>query len=533
MADTLDDLEHVMGPDFGFGYDDKLGDPNVKPKVPPPPRELPQERTPESLVITFPEQQQFLEWLSVQLVAVKPSTNLDNPFANFSSSVAENRTYTCKEDPRTASRMLLNGLVPGTKYIARLVVNNPSGTVNGKPSEVLLTPPVAPEAPKVKAVMTKFDAQLHFTFPALGQNLTRLIVQCVEEGDGVVAFEDHERVIEAFVPSPQIATECVVERLRPGTRFIARLVCTNEAGMALGSVTEPVITHPRAHQLVEDVTRRTSTQVVFRFDDHGQSLTVLRMLCVRGKGKDFSNATAVDIPNPQTTTRCIVTKLEPNVLYSFRLYAENESGGQMGPICQVRTIEYSPELNDKSGWLYEMPDMSGRKTLGRRLSLRKTRPKRAFYVLDAKLLTWYDEPEGKELGFMHLGKVAEIAHEAGTSEFVMHLKTGKQRHFNVESVDPNVTSEALCTSWVGSLRGAIEGRPSATMSRQDSTTSGGGRSSRNGTTAPAPAASTTSPATATASQPAPPAADSSAPNESSSLPAQEVFEEEDDESFGF
>jgi hypothetical protein len=36
---------------------------------------------------------------------------------------------------------------------------------------------------------------------------------------------------------------------------------------------------------------------------------------------------------------------------------------------------------DKSGWLLEMPQFEGKKTLGRRLSIRKTKPKKFWSVL--------------------------------------------------------------------------------------------------------------------------------------------------------
>jgi len=36
---------------------------------------------------------------------------------------------------------------------------------------------------------------------------------------------------------------------------------------------------------------------------------------------------------------------------------------------------------DKSGWMYEVPKMDGKKTLGRRLSSRsKSKPKKYWYV---------------------------------------------------------------------------------------------------------------------------------------------------------
>ena len=134
-----------------------------------------------------------------------------------------------------------------------------------------------------------------------------------------------------------------------------------------------------------------------------------------------------------------------------------------------------------------MPDMSGKKTLGRRLSFKRAKPKRFFYVLDAKLLTWYQEPKGKELGFIHLGKVSSIDHDAHGISFTVHMKDGTRKDFSVESVDPNVTSHDMCADWVEALQSAIAHRPSSGVASRQTSVSGRG----NGTEAVPPSTSST------------------------------------------
>lgn len=105
-----------------------------------------------------------------------------------------------------------------------------------------------------------------------------------------------------------------------------------------------------------------------------------------------------------------------------------------------------------------MPRMDGKRTLGRRLSFRKNKPKRFFFVLDGKLLTWYDEPKGTELGFAHLGKALTLEPE-DIASFSIHFNDGTVKQLLAESTNPNVSSEDLCTSWKIAIKSAIDGKP--------------------------------------------------------------------------
>lgn len=82
------------------------------------------------------------------------------------------------------------------------------------------------------------------------------------------------------------------------------------------------------------------------------------------------------------------------------------------------------------------------------------------YVLDGKLLSWYNEPEdSEEVGFIHLGKVKEVTSEvkAGSGVLKLHLKDGKVMELMVESADPNLSTEDLSKQWASSIEGSILG----------------------------------------------------------------------------
>eukprot|EP01147_Barroeca_monosierra_P006168 gene6168-9210_t len=342
MGDELADLPAIMGKDFGYGYDDSLGDPNIKPRIPPAPKEIEEKRTAETAFFIFPAQQQFIDKLIIQLVAINDSSDLSNPFSGFSTSVEQNRSFSCTTNPRTTTQMTVKGLMPGTKYVARLVITNPSGTAAGKPADMFMTLPRAPPAPTVVPKLVDGDCQLEVSFPEHGQHLTRLVVQCIEDSEPDSSFDDHEKVIEAVVMNPETSTSRAVERMRPGTRYKVRLFAKNSAGQVSGVVSSSSLTYPRAHQLIENISERTSTTIGFVFDNHDQELTRLSILFIPNKSKDpnkdFVDAICHDIPDPQSARRCKVCNLKPDVTYSFRLRAENHSGFQDGPISQIKTI---------------------------------------------------------------------------------------------------------------------------------------------------------------------------------------------------
>merc|ERR1711871_1026806 len=140
----------------------------------------------------------------------------------------------------------------------------------------------------------------------------------------------------------------------------------------------------------------------------------------------------VPIANPQTATEFKVTKLKPNSKYVFRLAAKNKSGISIGTVLgPITTVEYAPEMNDKSGWMTEMPKMDGKKTLSRRLSSRKKEAgNKYWYIIDGRLLTWFTDIKGEEVGFLHLSKLKRITYvpdaDGQARQFSLLLKNGQK-----------------------------------------------------------------------------------------------------------
>jgi hypothetical protein len=84
------------------------------------------------------------------------------------------------------------------------------------------------------------------------------------------------------------------------------------------------------------------------------------------------NGKSQEIKDPQNATDSLVSGLEGNKKYVFRLLAENKSGRNVGPILgPITTVEHAPDMLDKSGWMTILPKNSGKKTLSRRMSMKK------------------------------------------------------------------------------------------------------------------------------------------------------------------
>lgn len=116
---------------------------------------------------------------------------------------------------------------------------------------------------------------------------------------------------------------------------------------------------------------------------------------------------------------------------------------------------------DKSGWMYEVPKMDGKKTLGRRLSSRsKTKPKKYWYVIDGRLLNWFTDTNAKEeVGFLHLSKLKRITYvpdsDGQARQFALVLKSGQKMTLECDSSDPNVTTHDYTLSWMGAIQKAL------------------------------------------------------------------------------
>eukprot|EP00047_Mylnosiga_fluctuans_P011015 m.19282 g.19282 ORF g.19282 m.19282 type:complete len:318 (-) comp3420_c0_seq1:62-1015(-) len=142
-ADNLDDIEDHMGEDFGFGFDPEIGDPNVPPRTPQAPTDLPHQRTATSITLTWEPQRQHLVSLVIQAMPAELAAPVD-PFGNFSLKKT-GCVFLEVGDPQLASQMTFSDLKPGAEYIFRLVARNPRGTTNGHPSAPIMTLEYSPE----------------------------------------------------------------------------------------------------------------------------------------------------------------------------------------------------------------------------------------------------------------------------------------------------------------------------------------------------------------------------------------------------
>merc|ERR1719460_2317586 len=117
---------------------------------------------------------------------------------------------------------------------------------------------------------------------------------------------------------------------------------------------------------------------------------------------------------------------------------------------------------DKSGWMTIVPKMDGKKTLGRRLSSRsKAVGKKYWFVIDGRLLEWYEKIDGEEVGFLHLSKLKRITYvpdaDGQARQFSLILKSGEKTTLECSSTDPNLSTHDYCMGWMGAIQKALSG----------------------------------------------------------------------------
>ena len=142
-VDELDDLADAMGDDFGFGFDDEEGDPNIKPVVAKPPEEKELERTSTSCTFTWPPMRQTLTNLYLQAAPYNAGKKKTG-FADFDLTSKGGGKQQKINDPATSTGTILPELEPSTQYQFRLVCINPAGESVGEataPIETLGTYP--------------------------------------------------------------------------------------------------------------------------------------------------------------------------------------------------------------------------------------------------------------------------------------------------------------------------------------------------------------------------------------------------------
>lgn len=429
----------------------------------------------------FPAQKQFLEKLVVQAFPCRsiPSflkTGVIDPkvFEGFSTAESVGGRIESPEDPRKGTSVTFKALNEGEPYIFRLVCTNPTGTSYGQPTTTpTYTLPPTPAAPTFGYASVK---TINIKFPPCGSSLRQIsklgIEMAVWCADPFGPENKKKGLLEDKDANIAVRTTGLIRSLKAGTSYVFRLVVTNSSGSVTGPASKPMKTLPKApNPPREEVTGRTDKEVSLKFDKCGHEISKLTLQYAILKGRSTfedlkkNGGKEVTLANPQEVCAYVVKGLKPDTNYVFRLIAHNSSGKSTGQILgPIKTITFTPEMLDKSGWLYELPGGNSKVTLGRRLSLKKTETPKYWYTIDGKLLSWSATIDGPEINFLHLGKVAQVAESGNTLEITLKKPEGKKKEpkklaLMGESDDPNVSSEDLIKSWVKAIQEAIVGRP--------------------------------------------------------------------------
>lgn len=226
---------------------------------------------------------------------------------------------------------------------------------------------------------------------------------------------------------------------------------------------------PITPPLLEVISAREHDSVQFVWKPLGQHVHTLFLQCMpikKGKGgfssgfdgSEKAGGLKVKIENPLKASKGGINRLQPESDYVFRLVATNGAGYCDGPVTPIiTTIPYAPLQGDKSGWLMKLKDSTadkGKNTLSRRLSLTSFKPSRFWFVLEGALLSWYKTVDGKEEGFVHLGKLKEISWTSGADTIAFELFFNDEKtslELECRSDRPSVTDKEYFTSWVQAL----------------------------------------------------------------------------------
>jgi len=474
MDDDLGDLDDIMGDDYAHGYDDAEGDPNIKPKPSTPPTEDVHHRSESTLGVIFPAQKQFLTDLEVQAMPLLMATpGNPNAFAEFSTAKG-GQSVKVPGDPKTETSVQFKNLMPGMPYSFRLIATNPAGRTVGKQSKPILTTPAPPAAP---VFLHSRGSSIFIRFPENsrgGKQIVNKLTIGVAKAGPPDPFDPANKPGAMSDSSANAATlkQARIQRLAPGTLYVFRLTVENASGKAVGAISAPMLTCPAPpSRLREDPKARTSSSIKLRFARHGQHLTHLTVqyaLLQGGAKMTFDQLMKKGgknkpIPNPQTIQEFAVDGLEGNKKYVFRLACKNKSGVSIGTVLgPIQTVEHAPDMLDKSGWMTIVPKMDGKKTLGRRLSSRsKEKGKKYWFVIDGRLLEWYDKIDGEEVGFLHLSKLKRITYvpdaDGQARQFSLILKSGEKTTLECSSTDPNLSTHDYTMSWMSSIQKALSG----------------------------------------------------------------------------
>jgi len=308
-------------------------------------------------------------------------------------------------------------------------------------------------------------------FPAQGHGITKLSIEmavfCADPfGD------DNTKKGMLTDTSKHIVTRTsgLVKNLKSGVQYVFRLVVSNPAGSVVGPQSKPIKTLPKKpHAPREEMTGRTDTTIQLKWNALGHEITKLVLQYAILSGKDtFENVKKnggrdIILSNPQEITSYTIKKLEPSTNYVIRLIAYNPSGKSTGEICgPIKTVTFSPDMLDHSGWLYEMPNnVKGKGKGKRKMSFRKAETPKYWYTIDGKLLSWAADVNGEEINYLHLGKTKSVA--VNEADIILELKdsaktkTQTQLVLRAFSDDPNIDDIGIAGKWAAALHQARTG----------------------------------------------------------------------------
>jgi len=191
-------------------------------------------------------------------------------------------------EPKDATGHLLLDLQPGAYYAVRLVCTNPAGSSIGHASKPMLTCPAPPPKP-IPNPAARSDS-IEIMFAPQGQFLTKMKVHASLFREGAELWK--KGTFGTFgVGHPTTCKSVVVNKLKPGTRYVFRLETENASGGGIGPSSEPMLTKPAAPLApVEDVKKRTDNQIFLKWGPQRQNLTslILEYAVMNGKvGRNF------------------------------------------------------------------------------------------------------------------------------------------------------------------------------------------------------------------------------------------------------
>jgi hypothetical protein len=229
-------------------------------------------------------------------------------------------------------------------------------------------------------------------------------------------------------------TSGLVRNLKPGTAYVFRILVTNPAGTVAGPSSKPIKTLPRMPKAPrEEVASRSDTQVKLRWDAFGHEITKLALQYAILKGKDTftdlkkNGGRQITLSNPQETGEYTVKNLKPETNYVFRLVASNSSGQSTGEMLgPVKTVSFSPDLMDKSGWMFLVSAGAGK--MKRRGSIRNKGPPKCVNLPPCPLRSPPQNAQGMRVFFSSFSFDVALLHPdvaliyAPTFQILVHTR---------------------------------------------------------------------------------------------------------------